>query len=84
MKTEIKQQSNDKKHANSLFIFLKYLDNVIYVVSAAKKYGCSLMDALGNNVQYVHRTSCSLASSLLDDVSHRNAFVQQTQLSTQY
>jgi len=68
----------------SLLMLLKYLQNIFNVILAAEKYGRSLVDAFRNNIQYIHGTSCSLSSSLFNDISHRNAFIQQTQLFTQY
>jgi len=69
--------------SRSLPVFLKNLHNVVDVIPAAHVYRRSLMDGLGNDVQYIHGTSGGLASSLLNDVSHRNAFIEQTQLFTQ-
>lgn len=74
-----------RHHACSLcrlFVFLENLFDIFDVVFATEKYGRSLVDGLGNNIEDVHGACCCFSSGLLDDVRHWNAFIEQTQLST--
>ena len=66
--------------SSCLFALLSDLEVVIHILCGANEDWCSLMDASRLDIEDGFGAAGCLASSLLNEVRHRTALIQQTKL----